>query len=233
LVDAGVGEREHVDAVAAALGGTSLASVLVTHAHVDHASGAATLSRRWPSATLRKLPWPEMDGRYPVEWRPIRDGERLRAGDGDLTALHTPGHAPDHLCFWHEPSRTLFCGDLLVQGSTVVLPASNGGDLADYLESLRRINALAPAVAYSAHGSTIHDPVTLIDEYLQHRGQREEQVLNALARGLSTPDALVDDIYTDLHAELKGAARESVLAHLVKLEREGRVLRHRDGWRLT
>jgi glyoxylase-like metal-dependent hydrolase (beta-lactamase superfamily II) len=150
-----------------------------------------------------------------------------------LTAVHTPGHAPDHLCFWHEPTRTLFCGDLAVRGTTVVIPASAGGDVAQYIASIQRILALAPSRLLPAHGPVVDNPEKLLRNYLEHRRERDEQVLAALAAGDTSADAVVSRVYTALALPLVPMARESVTAHLVKLEREGRVRRDGEIWRLT
>src|SRR4029453_5771948 len=107
LIDAGVGNQAHLDALAAAApeGPTE---ILVTHAHSDHAAGARAILRRWPRAEFAKHPWPDRDARYDVPWRALSDGDRLLTGEGTLQAIHTPGHSPDHLAFWHAESRTLF-----------------------------------------------------------------------------------------------------------------------------
>src|SRR5262249_28097169 len=110
LVDAGVGQPAHLEAIAAprAEKRAQLEVVLVTHGHRDHAEGAPALAARYPETTFAKLPWPEEDHRYAVRWRTLADGDLVSAGGASLTVLHTPGHSPDHLAFWHEPSRTLF-----------------------------------------------------------------------------------------------------------------------------
>jgi glyoxylase-like metal-dependent hydrolase (beta-lactamase superfamily II) len=230
LIDAGTGDPRHIDALVTALRGTALAQVLVTHAHVDHASGAVAIHDRMPGVRFRKMPWPARDSRYAVRWQPVRDGDRLEAGDDAVTAIHTPGHAPDHLCFWHEPTRTLFCGDLAVRGTTVVIPASSGGDLGEYLASLERVLALAPSRLLPAHGPVIDNPETLLRNYLAHRREREEQVLAALSAGDTSAEAVVARLYEGLSAPLVPMARESVTSHLVKLEREGRVRRDGENW---
>ncbi len=233
LIDAATGEPRHLDALAEALDGQSLARVLVTHGHPDHASGAPGLVSRWAGAAFFKMPWPERDAEYPVDWRPLADGELAPAGGRSLRVLHTPGHAPDHLCFFDEEDGTLFCGDLLIQGGTVVVPASYGGSLTQYLVSLARIRELRPARVLPAHGPEIDDVVALIDQYVAHRRRRDDEILSALREGHTTQAAIVRVVYPDLAVELQGAAGESVLAHLVKLEGEGAVRRHAAAWELA
>lgn len=225
LIDAGVGRRSHLDALEAALGaaGARLQQVLVSHAHPDHASGAAALASRWPQARFRKCPWPERDRLYAVPWQALADGDTVEAGDVRLEVVHTPGHAPDHLCFWHAPSRTLFGADLLIEGGTVVVPGTGGGDLSAYLQSLARVAALAPARVLPAHGPTIEDPVGLIERYSAHRARREKAILQAIAGGAADVDAVVEAVYPGLAGPLQRAATESAHAHIRKLCDEGRV----------
>ena len=232
LIDAGTGQPAHLDALEQALEGQSLAQVLVTHAHGDHAAGAPALAARFPGARFRKMPWTDRDGRWPVAWEPIAPGESIAAGDETLSAIHTPGHAPDHLAFWHEASRTLFCGDLAVKGTTVFIPSESRGDLADYLASLERVITLQPARLLPAHGPVIDDPRTLLRGYIEHRHERERQILAALGEGPLTPDQLVAQIYRSLNDTLRPMARESVVAHLVKLAREGRAGRRGEAWHI-
>jgi glyoxylase-like metal-dependent hydrolase (beta-lactamase superfamily II) len=226
LIDAGVGHASHLESIAAAAPrGPSL--VLVTHAHSDHVSGALAIHERWPGARFKKHPCPIRDP--DLNWAWLQDGSIVETDDGPLSVLHTPGHSPDHLTFWHAGSRTLFVGDMLVQGSTVVIPASHGGSLAAYLRSLERMRQLNPARAFPAHGPVIDDPAALIDKYVEHRTQREAQVLGALAGG-STVETITAAIYPSLTEALVPMARESVLAHLQKLESERRVARDGDRW---
>ena len=226
LVDAATGDSRHLEALGRTLGADPLARVLVTHAHQDHATGVVAIARRWPAAEFVKIPWSERDGQHAVAWRPLAEGDVVRAGAGVLRVIHTPGHAPDHACFFSEADGVLFCGDLLVQGGTVVIPASHGGDVADYLASLARIRELAPARVLPAHGPEIDDVAELIDGYVEHRRRRDDQIMAALGRGPATPRQVVAIVYADLDDALRRAAGESVLAHLRKLEAEGRVRRH-------
>ena len=217
LVDAGVGHATHVDAIAAALAGRPLARVVVTHHHPDHASGVPALRARWPAIEVCKRPMPGETG-----VRALADGDRVSSGDVTLHVVHTPGHAPDHICLWDADARALFTGDMLVQGSTVMIPAGRGGHLGQYLRSLSRLASFAAAVAYPGHGTVIGDPNALIGEYLAHRQQREDQVIACLDRGVRDVDAMVDAIYPELPAAVRPAARVTVEAHLEKLREEGR-----------
>lgn len=225
LVDAGVGRPAHLDAIATTLdaAGQSLAQVIVTHAHSDHVAGSAVLAARWPEAAFLKLPWPEADQRYPVKWRALAAGQILHAGDLSLEVLHTPGHAPDHICLWHAPSQTLFGGDLLIAGNTVVVPGTRGGDLRAYLDSLARVAALQPRRVLPAHGAVIDDPVALIERYSAHRAAREREVLAAVIQGADTVEAIVAAVYPLLAGPLRMVAVETVHAHINKLIADGSI----------
>jgi len=229
LIDAGVGEPAHLKAIAGARH-DGPGHVLVSHAHGDHISGVTALAARWRGTRFSKRPWPERDRNLAVSWTPLADGDTIPAGDSQLEVIHTPGHAPDHLAFWHAESRTLFSGDLVVTGTTVVIPATMGGNLSDYLHSLRRVLALGPSRLLPAHGFAIDDPATIITRYLRHRRDREIQVLAALEAGLSSVDQIADAIYAGLAVTLLPMARESVLAHLHKLQHEGLARVVDDVW---
>jgi glyoxylase-like metal-dependent hydrolase (beta-lactamase superfamily II) len=205
LIDAGVGHASHLDAVAAALGGQPLALVLLTHGHSDHASGVPAILARWPDAEVRPTA------------RPFTDRESIAAGDGSLTALHTPGHAPDHYCFFDSHRREVFCGDMVQKGGTIVIPGSRGGDLRAYLRSLERIRLLSPLRLWPGHGPAIDDPDAIIAQYVRHRAWREAQIIGSLARGYGTPQEIAADVYGPMPVQLSAAAADSVLAHLRKL----------------
>ena len=229
LIDAGTGLAPHLDAIAEAQP-EGPGHVVVTHAHGDHASGAPALRERWPNTTFSKFPWPGRDDRYPADWTFLRDGDVIPAGDGSLVVVHTPGHAPDHIALWDAETRTVFSGDLVTLGTTVVILVSAGGSLVQYLDSLRRVMALNPQRLLPAHGNPIDEPGAVIQKYLDHRADREAQVIGGVRSGLSTVEALVGQIYRGLAPALVPMARESVLAHLIKLEDEGRVRREGERW---
>jgi glyoxylase-like metal-dependent hydrolase (beta-lactamase superfamily II) len=205
LVDAGVGNPAHLDAVAAALGGTPLAVLLITHGHPDHVGGIEPIRARWPGVRV-------------LDAAALAGVQRVEAGDASLRVVPTPCHAPDHLCFFDEASGDLFCGDLARIGGTVVIPASNGGDLAQYLASLRRVRALAPRRLLPGHGPIVDDPAALIDEYLAHRAERDRQVLAAMADGLESAEQIAARVYGPLPDAIAPAAVETVRAHLKQLK---------------
>jgi glyoxylase-like metal-dependent hydrolase (beta-lactamase superfamily II) len=204
LIDAGVGRASHLDAIAAALGPRPLRFVLITHHHTDHVAGVPALRERWPAVIVR-------GGGAGAA---LDDGEPIEAGGRRLRAVHTPGHAPDHFCFFDESSRDLYCGDLARIGGTIVIPASRGGHLGAYLASLHRVRDLRPARLLPAHGPTIDDPARVIGEYIEHRALRDRQVREALEAGCRTPAEIVARIYPGLSSSLLAAAEDTVRAHL-------------------
>ena len=220
VIDPGPEIAAHLEAVAAAAQAAGGArAILITHGHPDHVEGAATLGRLTGASVLA---W-SREG-VPVADALLADGEVVALGDRSLRALHTPGHRFDHLCFLLEDVGALFAGDLVAGVGTVVISPPEG-DLLDYLASLRRLLALDLRQILPAHGPAIEQPHALLEQYIAHREQREAQVLAGLADGPVAVAALVATIYADVDAQLHPIAARSVLAHLLKLERESRVER--------
>jgi glyoxylase-like metal-dependent hydrolase (beta-lactamase superfamily II) len=233
LIDAPDASDAFVDRVAEALDteqpGATLAQVLVTHFHHDHIDGVEALAKRWPEAMFAKLPFVE-DAKHQVTWTPLVDGQTVAAGDSSLWVLHTPGHAPDHIALLDIRSGTLFCGDLLVNGGTVAIAPSAGGDLAQYLASLRRLLQDQPRRIYPGHGPPVDNPGALIRAYIGHRLAREQQIVDELAKAGGTEAELTARVYPEVGDELKKAARENLRAHLLKLAAEGRAVQQGESW---
>lgn len=227
LLDTGSGVPEYAELLRGHLREAKappLSRVILTHAHPDHIGGAADVRALFPKAPVAKCPWPERDAHFPVDLDVLKDGDRI-AGDGyTLRAVFTPGHAPDHLCFFLEEEQALFTGDVILGVGTTVIPL-DGGDLGQYLDTLRRLLTLGVRRIYPGHGPVIENAQEKIAQYLEHRLERERQVLEELSGGAKTVMEIVRSIYRAYPANLHAAAGQSVLSHLIKLEREGRVAR--------
>jgi glyoxylase-like metal-dependent hydrolase (beta-lactamase superfamily II) len=221
LVDAGIGDPAHVEAIAASLGGVRLARVLITHGHTDHVSGLDALRERWTPLFV-------FDPRDPEIVR-TQGSQRIAAGDGYLMPIHTPGHSPEHFCFLDESAGDVYCGDLARANGTIVIPGRRGGNLRQYLESLTRIRDLRPRRLLPGHGPIVTDPASLIEGYLAHRADREAQVIDALRRRPATAEEIAPEIYGRLSDGIEAAAEETVYAHLMKLKEDGLALRGDDG----
>jgi glyoxylase-like metal-dependent hydrolase (beta-lactamase superfamily II) len=206
VIDPGPDDRAHLDAVRrAAEGRGGIGTVLLTHGHADHTEGVASLGV--------EPVWPADD-----EWV------------GGLRAIGTPGHADDHVCFLlpaggdRDGPYACFTGDLILgEGSTIVGPREMGGSLRDYMNSLRRLQAMELTVLYPGHGSEITDPQAKIAEYIAHRQEREDRLVAALDRGERSRAALLAEVWDDVPDQLRGAAAIAMQAHLEKLEEEGRL----------
>jgi glyoxylase-like metal-dependent hydrolase (beta-lactamase superfamily II) len=223
VMDPGPDDDGHIASIEAAVAGANVSTILLTHKHIDHAEVAERC------AELFDAPIASNDGPRRKGDRAVVEGDRI---DG-LTAVATPGHSSDHLCFVLEGERTLFSGDhILGRGTTVV--AHPDGDMGEYFASLERLRGLALDRIFPGHGPVIADPKAVIEEYIEHRHMRERQVVDGLsAAGRPvTPEELVARIYADVDPVLHPVAAMSVRAHLAKLAREGRAVQD-DGerWR--
>lgn len=218
VIDPGPDTDAHLDAVAGC-GGDRIRWILLTHTHPDHAPGTARLKARTGAEVCA---FDDRDD-VPVD-RFLADDDTIVTTEFRIRAVHTPGHASNHLCYLLEEERTLFSGDHIMDGSTVVI-APPDGDMAAYLDSLAKVRAIKRLRAIApGHGHLIADPIERIDAYVAHRLEREAQVLDAvLAAGTTTIPDIVAGLYVDLVDELVPRAEQSVHAHLQKLAAEGRV----------
>ncbi len=217
VIDPGPDDASHLEAIVGC-GGDRIRWILCTHTHPDHAPGAAALRA---ATGAEVLAFRSRDG-LKVDRR-IEQGFRIDATEFRLTAHHTPGHASNHLCFLLEEERMLFSGDHVMEGSTVVIKPPDG-DMAAYLDSLARVRALRLRSIAPGHGHLITEPNRVIDWYIEHRLEREAQVLACVKRDKKIRiSAVVDELYVGLVPELVPMARRSVHAHLLKLAAEDRV----------
>jgi len=217
VIDPGPDDDSHREAIIGCAG-DRIHWVAVTHTHSDHSPGVAALAE---ATGAEVLAFDERDG-LAID-RSLADGDVIEGTEFRLTAVHTPGHASNHLCYLLQQERLLFSGDHIMQGSTVVI-APPDGDMAAYLEQLRRLRELKLRAIAPGHGELIEDPVAKIDEYLTHRAAREQAIASALrSAGTAGVDDLVATVYVDVAEELHPVARLSVWAHLRKLASEGHV----------
>jgi glyoxylase-like metal-dependent hydrolase (beta-lactamase superfamily II) len=217
VVDPGPDDESHLEAILGC-GGDRIRWVALTHSHPDHAPGAVALCERTGAELLA---FGKRDGVRPD--RTLADKERIEATEFRLTALHTPGHSSDHLCYLLEEERMLLSGDHIMQGSTVVIHPPDG-DMAAYLTSLERLRTIRLRSIAPGHGRLIEQPRETIDWYIAHRLEREAKVMAALENlGTAKVDQLVPLVYADVSEELYPVARHSLHAHLLKLAGDGRV----------
>ncbi len=229
LLDTGSGADAYPDVLARAIeraGCEGIQEIVLTHGHPDHLGGVAQVQARFGPLRVSKLPGGDDPASLSVER--LAEGSVVHTEGATLRAVHTPGHATDHLCFVFEEEQALFSGDNVLGIGTTVIP-SHGGDLLDYMRSLGRMLALAPRRIYPAHGPVIADGCAKIREYIAHRDAREGQILAALAQGDAEIATIVKRVYIDVPEVLHAAAAHSVAAHLGKLEREGRARRTGGG----
>ncbi len=246
VIDPGPILDEHRDALIAALDGARVRAILVTHCHSDHSPLAAWLREETGAPTIAFGPHasvetdPHMD---PEVNAAIEDGITLeettdtdfdpdvRVGDGEVAAMgvgwtmravHTPGHTSNHMCYALDEEHALFTGDHVMGWSTTVVSPPDG-DMRDYIDSLRKVMARDDVTLLPTHGAPVSSPQPFLQAFLEHRLQREAQVLAAVRSGVADIEAMVKSMYADVREELHRAAARSVLSHLMKLVDDGAI----------
>jgi glyoxylase-like metal-dependent hydrolase (beta-lactamase superfamily II) len=214
--------------------GKRLKWILCTHTHLDHSPGARALKEETGAQVLGYGAVPD-DGRQDTAFAPdraLRGGDVLDCGAFSLRAVHTPGHASNHLCYLLERRKLLFTGDHIMQGSTVVISPPDG-DMTHYLRSLEGLLSVDLAAIAPGHGHVIDKPHDEVRRLLAHRGKRERKVLDALGqKNPATLDDLLPLVYDDVSPRIHPVARRSLHAHVLKLKQDGRVVAEGDSWRL-
>ena len=238
VIDPGPDEPDHIEALLSIIGDARITAIVCTHTHRDHSPAAA------PLAALSGAPvigcaaltieddGPRSDAAFDTTYAPDRvlgNGEQI-AGEGwTLTALATPGHTSNHLCFALEESGALFTGDHVMGWSTTVVSPPDG-DMTAYMASLQLLQEREDRVYYPAHGPAVEKPRQLVRGMIGHRRQRERQILRHLGDGIAEIEHMVPLMYKGVDQKLWGAAGRSVLAHLIDLEQRGMVRREGAAW---
>lgn len=221
VIDPGPDDKRHIDAIVGASMRERVRWVLLTHTHPDHAPGTERLVKA-TGAEVLAFKGRDRDSTI-VPDRTIADGESIEGTEFGLEVIHTPGHAPNHICFLLEEERVLFTGDVVLNGTFSVVNPARGGDMALYLASLEKLKKRRVSRICPGHGDVIDEPKAKIDEYIKHRKARERQILKVLNDGPAKISDIVARLYKDTPDSLQEWASKQVHAHLLKLRGEGKV----------
>jgi glyoxylase-like metal-dependent hydrolase (beta-lactamase superfamily II) len=228
VIDPGPDMAKHVESIVGAAMRDRVKWVLLTHTHPDHWPAAERIRKRTGAVVAAFAKFPKADEVKLALDLELADGDTIDGTEFRLEALHTPGHAPNHLCFFLDEERALFTGDHVLNGTTTVINPQRGGDMVQYLASLERLRKLKRVARICpGHGDVMDDPTAVLDEYVAHRKQRERQIMRQLAKGPAKISDMVVALYVDtpegLPDGLVEMAGRQVHAHLLKLKGEGKV----------
>jgi glyoxylase-like metal-dependent hydrolase (beta-lactamase superfamily II) len=224
VIDPGPAVDSHIDAIIGASMRDRVRWVLLTHTHPDHWPAAARIREETGAVVAGFGKAPKADNFDLKLDQVLDDGSTIEGTEFRLEAMYTPGHAPNHLCFFLEEERLVFTGDHVLNGTTTVINPQRGGDMIQYLASLERLRKIKRLARLApAHGEVIEDPKGCLEEYVAHRRMRERQILKLLQQGPTKIPAIVDVLYTETPEGLIEMAQRQVHAHLLKLKTEGKV----------
>jgi len=241
VIDPGPDDPAHLDALPAAIGPAEVAAICCTHTHRDHSPGAAALKARTGAQIIGCAPLalvtdtPRLDAPFDQTYSPDRvltDGESLSGPDWTITAVATPGHTSNHLCYALDESGALFSGDHVMAWSTSVVTPPDG-EMAAYMASLAKLHDRSDRIYYPAHGPAVEKPRQLVRGMIGHRRQRERQILRLIEDGTGRIAEMVPQMYKGVDERLWPAAGQSVLAHLIELEQRGVVSHTAGTWALA
>ena len=243
VIDPGPIIPEHLDALKRALDGKRVTHILVTHTHNDHSPAAQPL-KEWTGAKTYAY-GPHGSGKAEdgvkveeggdMAFLPdvrVKDGDVIKGNGFTFECVYTPGHTSNHMCFALREEKALFTGDHIMGWSTTVVTPPDG-DMAQYMASVRKLLARDDEILYPTHGAPVIDPKPFLEAYLDHRLDRERQILACIKEGVSTIPEMVARMYVDVDKRLHPAASRSVLAHLIQLTNEGRVTLNDGRYRLN
>ena len=243
VIDPGPDDASHVDALKRALEGRRVTHILVTHTHADHSPAAKPL-KEWSGAKTYAF-GPHGSGKLEdgvrveeggdMQFTPdvrVKDGEIIKGNGFTFECVFTPGHTSNHMCYALREENALFTGDHVMGWSTTVVTPPDG-DMAQYMASVKKLMARDDAILYPTHGAPVTDPKPFLAAYLEHRLDREKQIVACIRDGLTTIPQMVARMYADVDKRLHPAASRSVLAHLIQLENENRAVNDGGHYRLT
>lgn len=236
VVDPGPNEPEHLQALVEAIGGRRIAAIMCTHTHRDHSPAARPLAQMTGAPVIGCAPLaleavgPRADAAFDGDYMPDRvlvDGEEIEVDGRPITAVATPGHTSNHLCFGYRSA--LMTGDHVMGWSTTVVVPPDG-EMAAYMQSLEKLRGRDDRIYYPAHGPAVTNPKQYVRHLMGHRMQRERQIMRLVSEQARDIPDIVANAYPGLDPRLINAAAGSVLAHLVDLERRGLVHRSGEQW---
>lgn len=245
VIDPGPDDPDHIAALIRALAGEKVSHIVVTHTHRDHSPAAPALQAATGAQIVGCAPLvlvddgPRAEAGFDDTYAPdavMADGDSISGGEGaggwTLTAVATPGHTSNHLCFALPQEKALFTGDHVMGWSTTVVSPPDG-DMTDYMASLRKLLDRDDAVYHPTHGEPVTEPQRFVRGLITHRKQRENQIMKLLGEGTTAIPAMVAVMYAMVDKRLHPAAERSVLAHLIDLQAQGRVTPNGAGWQLV